>query len=508
MSPEELQIMNTNKSSTMNTDSFLKVYHPSDKTYNEPLYIKMYGEGIIVSTHNDLSIKYQIKYLDLIGAEVPLEDDNEGQSFNIFSTKFEDVGWFFSKIDYTKRVPDIIEFKIKKKDYEYSELVNFKHYIMNTFWRWMQKEHNSGFDLEKEKDSYTHPKGLQPYEAKIMVFVSPASGKGYAPARWKVGERFLRARGYIPIVHHTPRRRYIMDTIRELSVEEFKEIFLFIGVGGDGLMHEILNGFKTRPDVQDCVSNQKMRCASMMGGSACSVVSFMAMRWKLNKFSLYNNLYIITRCRLFNSKTMEIETNGKQKKIYSFHTLSSGYIADVVKNSEFQRFLGELRYLIMLIVGIFTNKNTATQFYITEHDVELPPLEQPLPIENVLPGQKKQWITYQGSIYLVMAMIFEFLTNDFKLSDRCKLDGELGECFYLKGALGRRGLQKFQSGFIKHNQFEKGFDSFQMWKSLRVINTDPKLGIDTTCFQVDGEIYYCSSFQATQHMDNQFNLVL
>ena len=137
---------------------------------------------------------------------------------------------------------------------------------------------------------------------------------------------------------------------------------------------------------------------------------------------------------------MVIETNGEQKIIHSFHTLSSGYIADVVKNSQFLRFLGELRYFILLIAGLFVDKKRESQFYITEDDVKLPPLDQPLDIENVNSGQKKGWVTYDGSLYLVMAMIFEFLTNDFKLSDRCKLDGELGECFYLKGSLGRRGL--------------------------------------------------------------------
>jgi len=141
------------------------------------------------------------------------------------------------------------------------------------------KKYDSGFDFQENAGTYVHPVGFQPYEAKVVVFVSPKSGKGYAPARWKVSERFLRARGFHPIVHHTPRRRYIIDTIREMSQDEYKQIYLFIGVGGDGLIHEILNGFKTRPDIQQNPNCLKMRCASLMGGSACSTVSFMAIRW-------------------------------------------------------------------------------------------------------------------------------------------------------------------------------------------------------------------------------------
>ena len=217
--------------------------------------------------------------MDIYGVEVPLEDDDDYLCFNIISTKNKDVGWIFSKIDETQKVPDIIEFKIKKKDHSYNELVEFRHYVMNHFWKWMQKNYDSGFDFQENAGTYVHPVGFQPYEAKVVVFVSPKSGKGYAPARWKVSERFLRARGFHPIVHHTPRRRYIIDTIREMSQDEYKQIYLFIGVGGDGLIHEILNGFKTRPDIQQNPNCLKMRCASLMGGSACSTVSFMAIRW-------------------------------------------------------------------------------------------------------------------------------------------------------------------------------------------------------------------------------------
>lgn len=368
----------TNSKNTINLlKNSLKVYSIADKTFSDLLYINISDNKIFIKKASDESIKYTISYEDLFGIEVPIEDDTDGLFFNILSTKFKDVGWFFSKIDNTKRVPDIMEFRIKPKDYVYTELVNARHQIMNNFWSWMQKTYNSGLDLEKEKDSYVHPKGLQPYEAKVMVFVSPVSGKGHGPARWKEGQRFLRARGFHPIVHHTPRRRYTIDTVRELTDDEFKEIFLFIGVGGDGMVHEILNGFKERPDVIANKSKLKMRCASFMGGSACSTVSFMAIRWKLDKFSLYNNIYIITRCRLYISKTMEIETNGEYQLIHSYHTLSSGYIADVVKNSEFLRFLGELRYLILLVTEIFRNKTTSSELYLTSGDVKLPPLDVP-----------------------------------------------------------------------------------------------------------------------------------
>ena len=73
--------------------------------------------------------------------------------------------------------------------------------------------------------------------------------------------------------------------------------------------------------------------------------------------------------KLYDAKTMVIETNGDQKIIHSFHTLSSGYIADVVKNSQCLRFLGEFRYFVTLILGIFIGKQTNTDFYATEDDV-------------------------------------------------------------------------------------------------------------------------------------------
>jgi len=129
------------------------------------------------------------------------------------------------KIDPKKREPYVREFFIKPSQHTIKEVTQFKHYAMNILWSWMRETHDSGFDFDKENGSYSHPEGLEPYQQKVMVFVSPVSGKGLAPQIWKNSERFLRARGFIPIVHNTTRRYYIKDTIREMPLEEFKSIF-------------------------------------------------------------------------------------------------------------------------------------------------------------------------------------------------------------------------------------------------------------------------------------------
>jgi len=135
-----------------------------------------------------------------------------------------------------------------------------------------------------------------------------------------------------------------------------------LGCGGDGLIHEMLNGFKLRNDVMgDVNSPLKLRSASLLCGSAGSVASFMIIRWKLDRKLYFNSVFCLSRVSFVQAKTMIYETNGPISLIYGYHTMSTGFIADAVSNSSWMRFLGEKRYTLGMLREIIRNKKVDSE---------------------------------------------------------------------------------------------------------------------------------------------------
>ena len=83
---------------------------------------------------------------------------------------------------------------------------------------------------------------------KIMIFVNPHSGKGKANEVFLGSVDVLTAAGFEVVKFTTKRRNHASDHIRDMPADEFKSFFGFVTISGDGLPHEIINGFFSRPD--------------------------------------------------------------------------------------------------------------------------------------------------------------------------------------------------------------------------------------------------------------------
>ena len=81
-----------------------------------------------------------------------------------------------------------------------------------------------------------------------MIFVNPHSGKGKANEVFLGSVDVLTAAGFEVVKFTTKRRNHASDHIRDMPADEFKSFFGFVTISGDGLPHEIINGFFSRPD--------------------------------------------------------------------------------------------------------------------------------------------------------------------------------------------------------------------------------------------------------------------
>ena len=63
-------------------------------------------------------------------------------------------------------------------------------------------------------------------------------------------ERYLKSNGMILTVIHTTHKCHALEIIKQMPAEEFRSYWAFVAVAGDGVPHEIVNGFYQRPDRQ------------------------------------------------------------------------------------------------------------------------------------------------------------------------------------------------------------------------------------------------------------------
>jgi hypothetical protein len=273
----------------------------------------------------------------------------------------------------------------------------------------------------------------------------------------------MRAAGFVVEVLVTTRHKFVQDWIRDLPAQDLREHFLFIGCGGDGLVHEMLNGFRTRPDSGD--DNVGLRCTSFLGGSASSMASLLAINWGLDKLSNINVAYAITRQKFINAQTAIYQTNGSFPEIYSFHTYSSGFIADAVSNSRWLRCIGETRYTVGMITEIIKKSSKLCEIWFSESLVDLPPINEQFD-GNDYPGI--EWNHFRGNLHTIILQNFEHLTNDFTVSCRVKLGECTGDSIYLKEGCGRWGLFSFLRGMMNGDLQKRDLGPMVEWKTFRL----------------------------------------
>lgn len=102
----------------------------------------------------------------------------------------------------------------------------------------------------------------------------------------------MAAAGFDITMVKTERRNHARDIIHDMSPDEFKEFDIFCTVGGDGIPHEVINGFYSREDRL----NLHLNIGVLPGGSGCALQFCILNENKLN-FSLENAIYVLTRKR-------------------------------------------------------------------------------------------------------------------------------------------------------------------------------------------------------------------
>lgn len=157
---------------------------------------------------------------------------------------------------------------------------------------------------------------------------------------WQVArEMFDRASSRLEyVVIETERRHHAYDYVKELQHDLFDGV---ITVSGDGLLHEVVNGFLQRDD-WDMIKDH-ITIGGIPGGTGNGLIkSLLAEQNEI--FGIQEAAWLIIRGDRKSIDLTKLTLEFEPHPVYSFLSVAWSVIADIDLNSEVCRCLGAFRF--------------------------------------------------------------------------------------------------------------------------------------------------------------------
>ena len=188
---------------------------------------------------------------------------------------------------------------------------------------------------------------------KFIITVNPHGGK-------KLGLRLLNrvkplfeAKGIELFVVETTFAGHAKELANQLNITEYDG---FIGIGGDGTLHEIINGMLSRHD------GHKIPIGIIPGGSGNSYMHDLQLTDPLKAAKAIIN----GKTRALD--TAKVEVNHIIK--YSNNMIGWGLVTDVGNKAEHFRWLGTNRYTILSVVEVLRHKSRPATLIMDDKKIE------------------------------------------------------------------------------------------------------------------------------------------
>lgn len=138
--------------------------------------------------------------------------------------------------------------------------------------------------------AWAHPAAGSPFPVRrLKVFVNPVSGPGHGVSIWKGSCADLLAdAGCLCDVTVTSRAEEATDVLSHMPAAELLSLCGVVGVGGDGILYEILQGCLDRPDWKTVVNNVRLGLlpAGSGNGLVCSLVAAAGLKYSASAAAL------------------------------------------------------------------------------------------------------------------------------------------------------------------------------------------------------------------------------
>ena len=188
---------------------------------------------------------------------------------------------------------------------------------------------------------------------KFIITVNPHGGKKLGPRLLNRVKPLFEAKGIELFVVETTFAGHAKELANQLNITEYDG---FIGIGGDGTLHEIINGMLSRYD------GRKIPIGIIPGGSGNSYMHDLQLTDPLKAAKAIIN----GKTRALD--TTKIEVNHIIK--YSNNMIGWGLVTDVGNQAEHFRWLGTNRYTILSVVEVLRHKSRPATLIMDDKKIE------------------------------------------------------------------------------------------------------------------------------------------
>mmetsp|Transcript_10205 Transcript_10205/g.29957 ORF Transcript_10205/g.29957 Transcript_10205/m.29957 type:complete len:580 (-) Transcript_10205:106-1845(-) len=276
---------------------------------------------------------------------------------------------------------------------------------------------------------------LRDEEERLLVIVNPYSGKKAGVNEYETMLfPILEQAGISHDCLITTHSRHAEERMnKQSSKSDFKDISEYSGivlVGGDGIIHEVMQGIHRRSDRDEIL--KKIKLGTIGAGTSNGFSASLAHASKEN-ISPLDSAFMIAKGMSAWVDLSRYET--KSKSYTSFLTFSWAMIADIDIESECIRWAGFLRMDIWGVVRVlFLRKYRARFSYLppTEEKkaVKIPPLDQPL-------AGSEGWITCEDEFIVFWVSQVTHAGEQMFHAPPCKLNDGVFHIMIVRGNVSR-----------------------------------------------------------------------
>jgi len=188
---------------------------------------------------------------------------------------------------------------------------------------------------------------------KFILTVNPHGGTKQGPLLLKKVKPIFDAAGAELFIIETTFAGHAQELANQLNLSAYDG---FIGIGGDGTLHEITNGMLSRHD------GNKIPIGIIPGGSGNSYMHDLSLTDPLKAAQAIIN----GTTRSLDSAKVEVNHVVK----YSMNMVGWGLVTDVGNKAEHFRWLGTNRYTILSVVEVFRHKNRSAILIMDDKKIE------------------------------------------------------------------------------------------------------------------------------------------
>ena len=188
---------------------------------------------------------------------------------------------------------------------------------------------------------------------KFIITVNPYGGKKLGAALLKIVKPVFDANGADLFIIETTFAGHAKELANQIDLENYDG---FLAIGGDGTLHEVVNGMLTRKD------HQKIPIGIIPGGSGNSY---------LHDLQLTDPIQAAEAITSRNKRSVDVaqvEVNHVIK--YAMNMIGWGLVTDVGNKAEHYRWLGTSRYTILSVVEVLRHKSRTATLILDDQKIE------------------------------------------------------------------------------------------------------------------------------------------